>query len=86
MREAEIELDANFICWIFRVSIVRLRIYESKVGPTIMVFKPREVIQRMWTGRCPWDGQAIDTQLDSHLQGAPSQAMFHFLTMGWTPT
>ena len=48
LRGAEIELDANAICRIIRVPIVRLRIYESQVWPTIMRFEHKKVIKRIY--------------------------------------
>lgn len=47
LREVEIELDADAIYRILGVPTVGLRIYESKVWPTILGFEPREVIQRI---------------------------------------
>ena len=47
LRGVEIKLDANSSFRILGVPTVGLRIYESKVWPTILGFKPREVIQRI---------------------------------------
>ena len=41
------ELDEDAICDILRVLVVGLRIYESKVWPTISWFEPREAIKRI---------------------------------------
>ena len=66
LRGVEIELNANSIYRILGVPIVGLRIYESKVWPTIVGFKSKKVIQR------------ICGLSDAHGMGKPSS---HSLTI-----
>ena len=40
----EIQLDPKSICRIFDIPPVGLRVYESKVWPTVPEFEPRETI------------------------------------------
>ena len=43
----EITLSPESICRILDIPSVGLRVYESKVWPTVSGFEPREAIQRM---------------------------------------
>ena len=47
VREVEIQPDLESICNILDIAPVGLRVYESKVWPTVPGFKPREAIQRL---------------------------------------
>ena len=47
VRGVEVQLDPESICHILDIALIGLRVYESKVWPTVWGFKPREVIQRM---------------------------------------
>ena len=47
VRGVEITLSLESICWIFDIPSVGLRVYESKVWPTVSGFEPREAIQRL---------------------------------------
>ena len=47
VRGVEITLSPKSIFQILDVPSVGLRVYESKVWPTVSGFKPREAIQRM---------------------------------------
>ena len=47
VRGVEIRLSLESICRIFNIPSVGLRVYESKVWPTVLGFEPREAIQRM---------------------------------------
>lgn len=48
LKGVEINLDANVIFWILGVPKIGLRIYESKVWPTIPRFELRQAIQRIY--------------------------------------
>ena len=48
LRGVEINLNANVIFWILGVPKIGLRIYESKVWPTIPGFELRQAIQRIY--------------------------------------
>ena len=43
-RGVEIHLDSESIYRIFDIDPVRLRVYESKIWPTVPRFEPREVV------------------------------------------
>ncbi|KAL6314472.1 hypothetical protein AAG906_025957 [Vitis piasezkii] len=47
VRGVEITLSPESICRIFDIPSVGLRVYESKVWPTVPGFEPREAIQRL---------------------------------------
>ena len=47
VRGVEIILSPESICRIFYILSVGLWVYESKAWPTVLGFRPREVIQRM---------------------------------------
>ncbi|KAL6348531.1 hypothetical protein AAG906_013151 [Vitis piasezkii] len=47
VRGVEITLSPESICQILDIPSVGLRVYESKVWPTVSGFEPREAIQRM---------------------------------------
>ena len=47
VRGVEITLSPDSICRILDVPSVGLKVYESKVWPTVPGFEPREAIQRM---------------------------------------
>ena len=47
VRGVKIYPDPKSICRIFYIAPVGLRVYESKVWPTMPGFDPREVIKRM---------------------------------------
>ena len=47
VRGVEIRLSLERIFHIFDISSVGLRVYESKVWPTVLGFEPRKAIQRM---------------------------------------
>ena len=47
VRGVEIRLKLESICRIFYIPSVGLRVYESKVWPTVPGFEPREDIQRL---------------------------------------
>ena len=47
VRGVQITLSPESICRIFDIPSVGLRVYESKVWPTVPGFEPREAIQRM---------------------------------------
>ena len=47
VRGVEIQLDPESICHILDIALVGLKVYESKVWPTVPSFELREVIQRM---------------------------------------
>ena len=49
VRGVEIRLSPKSICRIFDIPSVGLRVYESKVWPTMSGFKPREAIQRLYS-------------------------------------
>ena len=44
VRGVEIRLDSENICSIFYITHVELRVYESKMWPTVLGFEPRKVI------------------------------------------
>ena len=44
VRSVEIRLSPESICRIFDIPSVGLRVYESKVWPTVPEFEPRETI------------------------------------------
>ena len=44
VRGVEIQLDLESICPIFYIAPIRLRVYESKIWPTVPDFEPREVV------------------------------------------
>ena len=47
IRGVEIRLDPENICCIFDIATVGLRVYESKMWPTVPRFELREAIQRI---------------------------------------
>ena len=47
VRGVEIQLDPKSICHILDIAPVGLKVYESKVWPTMSSFELREAIQRM---------------------------------------
>ena len=47
VRGVEIRLSLESICRIFDIPSIGLRVYESKVWPTVLSFKLREAIQRL---------------------------------------
>ena len=47
VRGVEVQLDPESICRILDIALIGIRVYESKVWPTVRGFKPREAIQRM---------------------------------------
>lgn len=47
VREVEIRLDSKSIFRIFDIALVRLRVYESKMWPTVLGFEPREASKRI---------------------------------------
>ena len=47
VRGVEIKLSPESICRIFDISSVGLRVYKSKVWPTVLGFEPKEAIQRL---------------------------------------
>ena len=47
VRGVEIKLSPESICHIFDISSVGLRVYKSKVWPTVLGFEPKEAIQRL---------------------------------------
>ena len=47
IRGVEIRLDSVSIYRIFDIALVGLRVYKSKIWPTVPGFEPREVIQRI---------------------------------------
>ena len=47
VKRVEIRLDLESICRILDIAPVGLKVYESKVWPTMPGFEPREAIQRM---------------------------------------
>ncbi|RVW94187.1 Retrovirus-related Pol polyprotein from transposon RE1 [Vitis vinifera] len=49
IRGVEIRLSPESICCIFDIPSVGLRVYESKVWPTMSGFEPREAIQRLYS-------------------------------------
>ena len=44
VRGVEIRLDPKSICRIFDIALVGLKVYESKMWPTMLGFEPREAI------------------------------------------
>ena len=48
VKGVEIHLDPKSICHFFYIAPVGLKVYESKIWPTVPGFKPREVIQRIY--------------------------------------
>ena len=44
VREVEIQLDLESICNILDIALVGLKVYESKVWPTVQDFEPSEAI------------------------------------------
>ena len=44
IRGVEICLDPKSICRIFYIALVGLRVYESKIWPTMSGFEPRKVV------------------------------------------
>ena len=44
VRGVEIRLDQESICRIFDIAPIILRVYESKIWPTVPDFEPREVV------------------------------------------
>ena len=44
IRGVEIRLDLERICHIFYIAPVGLKVYESKIWPTVPGFEPREAI------------------------------------------
>ncbi|KAL6327233.1 hypothetical protein AAG906_015272 [Vitis piasezkii] len=49
VRDVEIRLSPEIICYIFNIPSVGLKVYESKTWPTVPGFEPREAIQRILT-------------------------------------
>ena len=47
IRGVKIRLDSESICRIFDIALIGLRVYESKIWPTVLGFKHKKVIQRM---------------------------------------
>ena len=47
VRGVEIRLDPEGIYCIFDIAIVGLRVFESKIWPTMPGFEPREVVQKI---------------------------------------
>ena len=47
VRGVEIRLDSKNICCIFDIAPVGLRVYESKMWPTVPRFELREAIKRI---------------------------------------
>ena len=47
IRGIEIRLNLDSICRIFNIALVGLRVYESKMWPTVLGFEPRKVIKRI---------------------------------------
>ena len=47
IRGVEIRLDPENIYHIFNIAPIGLKVYESKIWPTMMGFEPRKVIKRM---------------------------------------
>ena len=47
VRGVEICLDSKNICRIFDIASIGLRVYKSKMWPTMPGFEPREAIQRI---------------------------------------
>ena len=47
VRGVEIRLDPESICRIFDITLIGLKVYESKIWPIVPGFEPREVIQRI---------------------------------------
>ena len=47
VRGVEIRLSPESIYSIFNIPLVGLRVYESRVWPTVPGFEPREAIQRL---------------------------------------
>ena len=48
VRGVEIRLDPESICCIFYIAPIGLRVYKSKIWPTVPRFEPREAIQRIY--------------------------------------
>ena len=48
VRGVEIRFDLESICRIFDIAPIGLRVYESKIWPTVLGFEPRKVIQRIF--------------------------------------
>ena len=48
IRGVEIRLDPENICCIFDIASVGLKVYKSKMWPTMPKFEPREAIQRIF--------------------------------------
>ena len=44
VRGVEIRLDPESICHIFDIAPVGLKVYESKIWPIVLGFKPKEAI------------------------------------------
>ena len=47
IRGVEISLGLESICRIFDITLVGLRVYESKMWPIVLSFEPKEAIQRI---------------------------------------
>ena len=47
VKGVEIQLDSESIYRIFDIAPIRLKVYESKIWPTVPGFEPRETIQMM---------------------------------------
>ena len=47
VKGVEIRLDPESIYHIFDIALVGLRVYESKMWPTVLGFKPKEAIKRI---------------------------------------
>ena len=47
IRGVEIRLDSVSIYRIFDIALVGLRVYKSKIWPTVPGFEPREVVQKI---------------------------------------
>ncbi|WKA01570.1 hypothetical protein VitviT2T_019845 [Vitis vinifera] len=48
VRGVEIRLDPESICCIFDIAPIGLRVYESKIWPTVPGFEPKQSIQRIF--------------------------------------
>ena len=75
VRGVEILLDLESIYHIFDIAPIGLRVYKSKIWPTMLGFEPREVVQRIFGFR---DAQGMGKPL-THSLTMISRVLHHMI-------
>ena len=75
VRGVEILLDLESIYHIFDIAPIGLRVYKSKIWPTVLGFEPREVVQRIFGFR---DAQGMGKPL-THSLTMISRVLHHMI-------